>query len=334
MISNEGLLYIEPTQQASTEPVLDHLTRKMAAAFRGARRSEWAWCGVHECVCGALSTSSDYRLPNGEVTNALCVHYVAHHRCEVPSDQLARVGAFAFGEVEPTAEVSQGPSLVLARVRTAVEDELGAHRLSTWTHWGLDVEGLSRCLRGGRLPAMQGLSPTRRDAGDLLSLICSIPADSLSYVKTVVEQDHGDVRRWGQQALRIPGWGRGLWVSLLLALLQWCKGMERRSVATNLQLLGPAAAAAWPTLLELAKREGNDRDYQHDLSLALSDVGTILGVPLRALPGNLFGRCPNPQCRSRRGWDGRVCGYCGATIASETHPGGAEGEGSTGRGGK
>jgi hypothetical protein len=333
MISENGLLYIEPTQPASTEPVLDHLTQKMAAAFRKAFPS-MGWHGVHECVCGAHSTSSDYLLANGEETNSLCVHYVAHHRCEVPSDQLARIGAFAFGKVEPTAEVLQGPNLVLARVRAAVENKLGAHRLSTWTQWGLDVEGLSRGLRGGWLPAMQGLSPTRRDAEDLLSLICSIRKDSFSYVKAVVEQDHGDVRQWGQQALRIPGWDKGLWVSPLLALIQWHKGMERRSVAMNMRLLGPAAAAAWPTLLELAKREGNDRDYQYDLSLALSDVGTILGVPLQALPGNLFGRCPNPQCRSKRGWDGRMCAYCGATTAPETEPGSAEGERARSCGGK
>src|SRR5262249_59075363 len=94
MIWDEGLLYIEPAQPASSEPVLDHLTRKMAAAFRKARLSEWRSCGVHECVCGAHSTSRDYRLPNGEVTNALCVHYVAHHRPEVPAGQLARIEAF------------------------------------------------------------------------------------------------------------------------------------------------------------------------------------------------------------------------------------------------
>jgi hypothetical protein len=324
MMSNEGLLYIEPTQPASTEPVLDHLTRKMAAAFRKAMPSEW-WQGVHECVCGAHSTNSDYRLPNGELTNSLCVHYVAHHRCEVPSDQLARIEALAFGEVKPTVEVLQGPDLILAAARARIENALGARRLSTWTQWGLDVEGLSRSLRGGCLPAMQGCSAARRNAEDLLTLLYSIGPDSLSYMKTVVERDHGDVRQWGQQALRIPGWDRGLWVPLLLALIQWCKGMERRSLAMNLHVLGGATAAAWPTLLELAKTVGNDRDFQYDLRLALGSVAPILGVP---------DRCPNPKCRSKRAWDYRKCAYCGASIASETEPGSAEGEGSTGGGGK
>jgi len=297
MIWDEGLLYIEPAQPASTEPVLDHLTRKMAAAFRKARLSEWGSCGVHECVCGAHSTSRDYRLPNGEVTNSLCVHYVAHHRSEVPAGQLARIEAFTFGEAEPPAEQLQGPEVVLARVRARVENWLGANRLNTWTGWGLDVSALSRNLRGGRLPAMQGYSPARSDAEDLLTLLCSIQADSLSCVEAAVEQDHGGVQQWGQQALRIPGWDRGLWVSPLLALIQWCKGMERRSAAMKLRLLGRAATAAGPALLELVKREAGDRDYQYDLSLALRDLGEVLGVSLLS------------QIPPRPGQVG-TCGYC------------------------
>src|SRR5262249_12137458 len=154
----------------------------------------------HECVCGARSTNRDYRLPNGEVTNSLCVHYVAHHRSEVPLDQAARIEDFAFGEAEPAADELQGPELVLARVRASVEKGLGAERLTTWTRWGLDVDSLSQNLRGGCLPAMRGLSPARGDAQDLLTLLCSIPADSLACVQTVVEQNHGDVRKWGRQA--------------------------------------------------------------------------------------------------------------------------------------
>jgi hypothetical protein len=294
MISSKGLLYIELAQQASAGPVRDHITRRMSAAFHKAGPTGYYYGGIHECVCGALSTNRDYRLPNGEVTNSLCVHYVAHHRSEAPSDQLARIGAFALGEVEPTADELQGPDLVLARDRASVENSLGADRLSTWTRWGLDVERLARALRGGRLPAMQGLSPARADAQDLLDLLCSSKPDSLSLVKTAVEHDHGDVCQWGARAVRVPGWDRGLWVSPLLALIQCCEGMERRSVAMSLRLLGPAAAAAGPTLLELAKRGTGDRDYDYDLSLALDDLGRILNVSLLAQipprPGQL-GTC-------------------------------------------
>jgi hypothetical protein len=282
MLYDKALLYIEPTQPASTEPVLDHLTRKMAAAFRKARPSECGSRGVHECVCGAESTSRDYLLPNGEVTNWLCVHYVAYHRPEVPAGQLARIEALTFGEAAPVAEQLQGPELVLARVRARVEKWLDANRLNILTRWGLDVDGLSRNLRGGCLPAGQGYSPARRDAEDLLTLLSSIKADELSCVEVAVEQDHGDVRKWGQQALRIPGWDRGLWVSPLLALFQsWCKGMGRREAVMNIRYLRPVSQyQEGAALLELARREAGNRDDQHDLSLVLRGLAEVLGVSL------------------------------------------------------
>jgi hypothetical protein len=280
MFFDKELLYIEPTQPASVEPVLDQLTRKMAGAIRKARLSEWGWCGVHECVCGALSTSRDYLLPNGEVTNWLCVHYVAHHRSEVPVSQLARIEAFTFGQARPLAEQLQGPEVVLARVRARVEKWLDANRLNILTGWGLDVDGLSRNLRGGCLPAEQGYSPARRDAEDLLTLLSSIKADELSCVRVAVEQDHGDMRQWGQQALRSPGWDRGLWVSPLLALFQWwCKGMGLREAVMKLRYLRPVSQyQEGAALLELAKREADDRDYQHDLTLVLRGLGEVLGI--------------------------------------------------------
>jgi hypothetical protein len=211
-----------------------------------------------------------------------------------------KVEAFAFGEVAPAAEELQGPDLVLARTRASVERSLGADRLITWVGWGLDVDSLSRSLRGGCLPAMRGLSPARGDAQDLLALLCSVQPDSLAYVKTAVEQDHGDIRRWGQQALRAPGWDRGLWVSPLLALVRRCQGMERRSAAMNLRLLGSAAAAAAPALLGLAKDAAGDRDYQYDLSLALRDLGEIMDVTLLA------------EVPPRPGQVG-TCSYCDAS---------------------
>jgi hypothetical protein len=112
----EGLLYIEPTQPASPLPVLDQLTRKMAAAFRKAVVDpRHRFYGLHRCVCGALSTNVDYVLPDGRHTNSLCVHYVAHHRSEIPRDQLARIEALAFEEVLPNDNELQGPDVVAKR---------------------------------------------------------------------------------------------------------------------------------------------------------------------------------------------------------------------------
>src|SRR5262245_32436815 len=97
----ECLLFIEPPQPSSTFPLIDPLTRKLCAALR---KATWkgGYRGRHECICGALSSTTDHYLPNGVLTNSLCVHYLAHHRSEVPPGELLRVGALDWGEVEPT----------------------------------------------------------------------------------------------------------------------------------------------------------------------------------------------------------------------------------------
>jgi hypothetical protein len=296
MISDHGLLYIEPTQPASAEAVRDHLTRMMTAAFRRAKAKD-LWCGFHECICGAVSTNCNYRLPNGEMTNSLCIHYVAHHRSEVPPSQLAKIEAFYFGADEPNEDELQGPEWVLAWIQESVESSLGAIRLDTWTRWGLDVGSLSQHLRGGCLPGMRGYAPARSDAQDLLTLLSSIEVERLSFVLEALEREHRDVRKWGERALRVPGWDRRLWVSPLVALSQVSVGVELRSVAKKLLLLGSSAAAAIPKLVESVKRDGVDRQYQYDLGVALSDIGNMLGVALvRPLP-------PQPGPRG-------VCSFC------------------------
>src|SRR6516165_1993240 len=73
MISEQGLLYIEPGQPASPTPVIDHITRRMCAAFRKSRRSDYACGGIHNCFCGACSSDCDSHLPNGDLTNSLCI---------------------------------------------------------------------------------------------------------------------------------------------------------------------------------------------------------------------------------------------------------------------
>jgi hypothetical protein len=102
MISANGLLFIEPIHPASPTPIVDHITRRMAAAFRVAHEDTIYYCGIHECVCGALSTSCNYYLPSGHLTNSLCIHYVAYHRAEVPAPQLAIIEALTSEEVRPS----------------------------------------------------------------------------------------------------------------------------------------------------------------------------------------------------------------------------------------
>jgi hypothetical protein len=111
-------------------------------------------------------------------------------------------------------------------------------------------------------------------------------------------------------------------VSPLLALIQQCQGEERRSAAMNLRLLGAAAASAAPVLLELAQRETGDPEYDYAVSLALRDLGKILGVrlldqiPLR--PGHVeaCSHCAasgNCYCKRKGMADWEQCARCDGT---------------------
>jgi len=103
MISSNGILYIEPSKKVSDEPLIDEATRKMVAALRLALPSP-SYRGFHECACGARSSNCDYKLPNGEMTNSLSVHYLAYHRDEISDEHLSKVLELKFGEAEPTIE--------------------------------------------------------------------------------------------------------------------------------------------------------------------------------------------------------------------------------------
>ena len=108
--SETYVLYVEPGPYTSAGPVIDELTRKMAAAYRAARSDEMYWRGFHVCRCGVNSSNCDYILPGGQQTNSLCVHYLAFHRREVPETELAKVAALESGEAEPSAEELARPA--------------------------------------------------------------------------------------------------------------------------------------------------------------------------------------------------------------------------------
>lgn len=118
MISNKGLLFIEPQGPASAEPVIDEPTKRMAAALNDSVggtgdtqanfRPGGGWRGWHDCVCGAASSNKNYLLSDGQVTNSLCVHYLAYHRGEVPGAELRKVRDLPGYEAEPTRQQLRG----------------------------------------------------------------------------------------------------------------------------------------------------------------------------------------------------------------------------------
>jgi hypothetical protein len=129
--SPRRLLFIEPRQPASPTPVIDQITRRMSAAFRQATNSEYACGGYHRCICGVLSEDHDFYLPNGDLTNSLCVHYVAYHRAEVPQQALARIDSFTFGELEPTQGELQAPREIFEKSRELPEYPVEARQALT-----------------------------------------------------------------------------------------------------------------------------------------------------------------------------------------------------------
>lgn len=109
----EPLLFIEPSSPASNEPVVDALTRKMVAAYRAGTMPDFITCGFHWCVCGTASKNYDTILPSGLITNSLCVHYLAHHREEIPQCEIEKVSRLDCGEAEPTYDELWGMQPVL-----------------------------------------------------------------------------------------------------------------------------------------------------------------------------------------------------------------------------
>lgn len=101
MIDAKGLLMIEPSSQTSQYPVIDQLTKKMVAAWRSRKISDFSFRGFHRCNCGVISDNKEHHT-DGRVTNSLAIHYLAYHREEVPKEELEKVAALVYGEQSPT----------------------------------------------------------------------------------------------------------------------------------------------------------------------------------------------------------------------------------------
>lgn len=111
MINSNGILMVEPSSRVSTEPFIDELTRKMTAAWRKSRESDFGYRGVHWCLCGATSDNRDHFIGSKSLlTNSLCIHYLAFHREDIPQEELDKVHALGFGEEEPTEEELHFPN--------------------------------------------------------------------------------------------------------------------------------------------------------------------------------------------------------------------------------
>ncbi len=110
MRTSAGILMIEPSGQTSVTPLIDELTRKMTAAWRVRRDSDYSMKGFHSCACHATSDNRDHWV-GGLLTNSLCIHYLAFHRQDIPTEELAKVRSLDCGEAEPTEQELARPRI-------------------------------------------------------------------------------------------------------------------------------------------------------------------------------------------------------------------------------
>ncbi len=109
-----GQLLMIHTSTISPTPIVDSLTRRVTAALRSAKQTNFSrGTFVSEALCpdgrgGPASDNAEHHitLPNGRVlvTNSLAIHYIAHCRAEVPASELAKIKLLPADEAEPTAE--------------------------------------------------------------------------------------------------------------------------------------------------------------------------------------------------------------------------------------
>jgi len=94
MISDDDkhLMMIEP--QGNCEPAIDDEITDMAiAVHKSVVFGDRVTKGFHVCKCGAVSDNQIWTLPSGRVTNSLMVHYIKHHRSEVPESEIMKLRA-------------------------------------------------------------------------------------------------------------------------------------------------------------------------------------------------------------------------------------------------
>jgi len=93
-LDDEHLLFIEPKLTASTKPINDDLSKRLAEYLKNKRPGDAVYAGYHRCVCGVQSTNRNYFVKIGGKeykTNSLALHYIQHHRNEVPQTEIGKI---------------------------------------------------------------------------------------------------------------------------------------------------------------------------------------------------------------------------------------------------
>lgn len=101
-------LYIEPDPSTrSVEPLMDEYTKAVQYFFDESKSGccnysnlndlgldfyvGGGYRGMHTAPDGIRSTSCDYQLSNGFITNSLCVYYTQHYRSSIDGENLKKL---------------------------------------------------------------------------------------------------------------------------------------------------------------------------------------------------------------------------------------------------
>ena len=130
MKSPGGFLMIEPERAPSKEPVLDTITRRVAAALsKVTENPRGHYKGHHTCICGVASGSIDLFLDgSGLLTNSLAVHYVAYHRDEIPPEEMAKIKLLPDEELAPKEWELAAPLIDPEELERRIQQALEARR--------------------------------------------------------------------------------------------------------------------------------------------------------------------------------------------------------------
>lgn len=80
---------IEPKSKQIEPPIDDYLTKKMERLLKRGKNGPY-YRGFHVCKCGERSGNCDIYVGK-YITNSLSVHYLRHHRSEVPTGEIEKL---------------------------------------------------------------------------------------------------------------------------------------------------------------------------------------------------------------------------------------------------
>lgn len=92
-LSNKYFMMIEPDKEGepSSEPVEDEITDMINFIYEHTTIPNYAYKGFHSTKCGKRSDNKDHILPNGMITNSLCVYYIQYYRPYIPISEINKI---------------------------------------------------------------------------------------------------------------------------------------------------------------------------------------------------------------------------------------------------